>query len=96
MPVPEFAGSDILLRAMSSRKTIARGVAGAFGLLAVLLLALGALMPRWINEEAVKAEGDLDDPTVSILPPSEVVKGLLGVAERVLKLPVRIFEGGIP
>jgi len=45
---------------------------------------------------AVKAEGDLDDPTVSILPPSAVVKGLLGVVERVLKLPVRIFEGGVP
>ncbi|MHB8831669.1 MAG: YhdP family protein [Desulfobacteria bacterium] len=45
---------------------------------------------------AVKAEGDLDDPAVSILPPSAVVKGLLGVVERVLKLPVRIFEGGVP
>ena len=45
---------------------------------------------------AVKAEGDLDDPTVTILPPSAVVKGLLGVVERVLKLPVRIFEGGVP
>src|SRR5512141_211655 len=45
---------------------------------------------------AVKAEGDLDEPTVSILPPSAVVKGLLGVVERVLKLPVRIFEGGVP
>ena len=44
----------------------------------------------------VKAEGDLDDPTVSILAPSAVVKGLLGVVERVLKLPVRIFEGGVP
>lgn len=44
----------------------------------------------------VKAEGDLDDPTVSILAPSAVVKGLLGVLERVLKLPVRIFEGGVP
>jgi len=45
---------------------------------------------------AVKAEGDLDDPTVSILPPSAVVKGFLGVVERVLRLPVRIFEGGVP
>ncbi len=45
---------------------------------------------------AVKAEGDLDDPAVSILPPSAVVKGLLGVVERVLNLPVRIFEGGVP
>ena len=44
----------------------------------------------------VKAEGDLDDPTVSILAPSAVVKGLLGVVERVLKLPVRIFEGSVP
>ena len=44
----------------------------------------------------VKAEGDLEDPTVSILAPSAVVKGLLGVVERVLKLPVRIFEGGVP
>src|SRR5512143_3487935 len=40
---------------MSGRMTIAQGVAGAFGLLAVLLMALGALMPRWINGEAVKA-----------------------------------------
>ena len=45
---------------------------------------------------AVNAKGDLDDPTVSILPPSAVVKGLLGVVERALKLPVRIFEGGVP
>ena len=45
---------------------------------------------------AVEAKGDLDDPTVSILSPSAVVKGLLGVVERVLKLPVRIFEGGVP
>ena len=45
---------------------------------------------------AVKAEGDLDDPSVSILPPSAVVKGLLGVVERTLKLPVRLFEGGVP
>ena len=45
---------------------------------------------------AVKAEGDLDDPTVSVLPPSAVVKGLLGVVERVLKLPIRIFQGGVP
>ena len=45
---------------------------------------------------AVKAKGDLDDPAVSILSPSEIVKGLLGVVERTLKLPVRIFEGGVP
>ena len=45
---------------------------------------------------AVRAEGNLDDPTVSILRPSAVIKGLLGVVERVLKLPVRIFEGGVP
>ncbi|MGE5284901.1 MAG: AsmA-like C-terminal domain-containing protein [Actinomycetota bacterium] len=45
---------------------------------------------------AVKAEGDLDDPSVTLLPPSAVVKGLLGVVERTLKLPVRIFEGGVP
>jgi hypothetical protein len=45
---------------------------------------------------AVKAKGDLDDPTVSILPPSAVVKGLLGVVERVLKLPVKILESGVP
>ena len=44
----------------------------------------------------VRAQGDLDDPTVSILQPSAVVKGLLGVVKRVLKLPVRIFEGGVP
>jgi hypothetical protein len=103
---------------MSGRKKIALGTAGAFGLLAVLLIALALLMPRWINGEAVKAgilarasraagfeidrfravkaEGDLDDPRVSLLPPSAVVKGLLGVVERTLKLPVRIFEGGVP
>ncbi len=45
---------------------------------------------------AVEAKGDLDDPAVSILSPSAVVKGLLGIAERVLKLPIRIFEGGVP
>ncbi|MFA6148182.1 MAG: AsmA-like C-terminal domain-containing protein [bacterium] len=45
---------------------------------------------------AVRAEGDPDDPAVSILPPSEVVKGLLGVVERTLRLPVRLFEGGVP
>lgn len=45
---------------------------------------------------AVKAEGDLDEPDVSVLPPSAVVKGLLGVVERILKLPVRIFEGRVP
>ena len=45
---------------------------------------------------AVKAEGDPDDPSVSILPPSEVVKGLVGVVERTFRLPVRLFEGGVP
>ncbi|HEX8043830.1 AsmA-like C-terminal domain-containing protein [Candidatus Deferrimicrobium sp.] len=57
---------------------------------------VGYILGGSLVSVAVKAEGDLDDPTVSILPPSEVVKGLLGVAERVLKLPVRIFEGGVP
>ena len=40
---------------MSDWKKITLGVAGAFGLLAVLLGALTVLMPRWINGEAVKA-----------------------------------------
>ncbi|MHB8941542.1 MAG: hypothetical protein ACYC7K_09105, partial [Desulfobacteria bacterium] len=40
---------------MSGRKKITLGVAGAFGLLAVLLGALAVLTPRWINGEAVKA-----------------------------------------
>src|SRR5512141_617151 len=40
---------------MGGRKTIARGVAGAFGLLVVLLAALAVLMPLWINGEAAKA-----------------------------------------
>ncbi len=44
----------------------------------------------------VKAEGDLYDPAVSILAPSAVVKSLLGLVERVLKLPVKIFESGVP
>ncbi|MGB5197827.1 MAG: hypothetical protein WBN64_12260, partial [Candidatus Deferrimicrobium sp.] len=44
---------------MGDRKKIALGVVGALGLLAVLLLALGALMPLWINMETVKA-GILD------------------------------------
>ena len=81
---------------MSDRKKIARGVAGGFVLLVVLPAALAFLVPRWINLEAVKAEGDLDDPTISILLQSAVVKELLGAVERVLKLPVRIFEGGVP
>ncbi|HEX7523970.1 MAG TPA: hypothetical protein VF357_07195, partial [Candidatus Deferrimicrobium sp.] len=40
---------------MSGWKKITLGIAGAFGLLAVLLGALTVLMPRWINGEAVKA-----------------------------------------
>ena len=40
---------------MSGWKKITLGVAGTFGLLAVLLGALAVLMPRWINGEAVKA-----------------------------------------
>ncbi|HEX7519391.1 MAG TPA: hypothetical protein VF325_03835, partial [Candidatus Deferrimicrobium sp.] len=40
---------------MRDWKKIALGVAGAFGLLAVLLVTLAVLMPRWINGEAVKA-----------------------------------------
>lgn len=45
---------------------------------------------------AVEAKGNLEDPNVSILPPSAVVKSLLGMVERVFRLPVRIFEPGIP
>ncbi|MCL5966576.1 MAG: AsmA-like C-terminal domain-containing protein [Deltaproteobacteria bacterium] len=45
---------------------------------------------------AVKATGDLDDPSVVLLPPSAVGEGVVGIVERVLKLPVRIFEPGVP
>lgn len=44
----------------------------------------------------VSIQGDLNDPKVKILAPSAVGSGLLGLAERVVKAPVKLFESALP
>ncbi len=41
----------------------------------------------------VRVRGTLDDPKAEFLPPSTVGKGLIGIAERTLKLPLKIVPG---
>ncbi len=40
----------------------------------------------------VGVEGDLDDPKITVLPPSAIEKDMLGLLERILKAPVKIIE----
>jgi len=44
----------------------------------------------------VRVRGDLSDPTVTPISASAVGKGLLGVLERTLKLPVRVVQPFLP
>ncbi len=40
----------------------------------------------------VAITGDFDDPKISILPPSQIAAGTLGILERILKAPVKLIE----
>ncbi len=40
----------------------------------------------------VAIRGNIDDPAISPLPPSEVGAGMLGLLERILKTPVKVIE----
>ncbi len=44
----------------------------------------------------VRLSGDLERPDVTPLPPSAVGEQLLGMGERILKLPLKIIESLIP
>jgi len=44
----------------------------------------------------VSVKGDLQKPTITILPPEAVGEGLLGVVKRTLQLPVKIIEPLVP
>jgi len=44
----------------------------------------------------ISLKGDLDNPDIRILPPAAVGEGLVGIAERTLKLPVKIFDSFKP
>ena len=53
---------------------------------------VGGILGKNFLALPVRATGDLSDPTVIPLSPSAVGKGLLGILERTLKLPVTLVE----
>ena len=44
----------------------------------------------------VRVRGDLSNPSVTPMSPSSVGKGVLGILERTLKLPLKIIQPFLP
>lgn len=45
-----------------------------------------------IDTVPISLKGDLDDPDIGFLPPAAAAKGLVGIMERTLELPVKMIE----
>ena len=57
---------------------------------------VGYLLGRSLISIAVNVKGDLDNPNVTLLPPSAVGEGLVGIMKRTLQLPVKIIKPIVP
>ena len=57
---------------------------------------IGSILGGSLVSIPVKVSGDIDDPKVSHNPVSAVGSGLLGIMERTLKTPVKLFDPFLP
>ena len=57
---------------------------------------LGSILGGSLVSIPLKVSGDIDDPKVSSNPVSAVGSGLLGIMERTLKAPVKLFDPFLP
>ncbi len=53
---------------------------------------LGYVLGGSLVSIPVAVKGDFDDPKITVLPPSQIAAGMLGILERVLKAPVKLIE----